>query len=82
MKQSATVAPVVGILFENYQHAVDDDHWVKTGEGDLMMGTIGIETNFKTIAAGGNFQTPLLQTIGKGVVKAKNRFTLHMSFNL
>jgi hypothetical protein len=82
IKQSAIVAPDIGILFENYQHSEDNKHWVKTGEGGLMMGTIGVEATFKTIAAGGNFQTPLLQTLGKGAIKANNRYMLHISFNL
>ena len=61
---------------------MDDDHWDQTASGDLLMGTVGVETNFKRIAIGADFQTPLLQTLGKGMVESNNRFMAHVSFTL
>lgn len=81
IKHRAIVAPDIGILFENYQHTVDNEHWIKTQQGNLIMGTVGFETNFKTITIGGNFQISLQQSLGKGTTKANNRCILHISFS-
>jgi len=82
IKHTITVAPDIGAQFENFQHSVDEEHWDKTASGNLITGTVGVETNFKRIAIGGNFQTPLQQNLGKGLVEANNRWIVHISFTL
>jgi hypothetical protein len=82
LKHTIAIAPDIGAQFENFQHSVDDDNWDQTASGDLLMGTVGVETNFKRIAIGANFQTPLLQTLGKGMVESNNRFMAHIAFAL
>ena len=77
-----SVAPGIGVQFENFQHSVDDEKWVETATGNLLTGTLGVETNFKRIAIGGNFQTPLQQNLGKGIIEANNRCIVHVSFTL
>jgi hypothetical protein len=82
IKHTITVAPGIGAQFENFQHSVDEEHWDETASGNLITGTVGVETNFKRIAIGGNFQTPLQQNLGKGLVEANNRCIVHISFTL
>jgi len=77
-----TVAPGIGVQFENFQHSVDDEKWVETATGNLLTGTVGVENNFKRIAIGGNFQTPLQQNLGKGIIEANNRCIVYVSFTL
>jgi hypothetical protein len=79
IKPKVTVVPNIGIQFENFQRNIDNGDWVEASGGNLMMATIGIETNFKTIAIGGNFQTPLQQNLGQGIIKANNTFMVQVS---
>lgn len=82
IKQKLTVAPNIGVQFENSQQDLDSGFHVEASGGNLMMGTIGVETSFGRIAIGGNFQTPLYQNLGKGIIKANNRCMVHVSFAL
>lgn len=77
-----TVAPNIGIQFENLQRSVDGGHFVDPSGGNLMLGTFGFEAHFKKIAVGGNFQTPLYQDLVKGSVKANNLCMAHISFTM
>jgi len=82
IKPTIIVAPDIGVQFENFQHSVDNEKWDETGMGNLLTGTVGVETNFKRIALGGNFQIPLQQSLGKGLLEANNTYIIHVSFML
>ena len=82
INHTITVAPDMGLQFENFQHSVDNEKWDETGSGNLLTGTLGIEINFKRMAMGSNFQIPLQQNLGKGLVEANNRYIVHASFTL
>ena len=76
------VMPNIGIQFENLQRSTDNGHSIKSSGGNLLLGTIGIETNFKRVAIGANFQTPLQQNLVKGSVTSNNICMAHISFTL
>jgi hypothetical protein len=61
---------------------MDHHDWVEASNGNLITGTIGVQTNFKAISIGGNFQTPLQQDVGKGMIKFNNTCMLQVSFTL
>ena len=82
VKNKLSVAPNLGIQYENSQQDVDKGLPVEVSGGNLLVGSIGVETSFKRIAIGGNFQTPLSQNLGKGIIKANNRCMVHISFAL
>lgn len=82
IKNKLSIAPNVGAQFETAQEDLDKGLPVEVSGGNLLVGTIGVETSFKRIAIGGNFQTPLSQDIGKGIIKANNRCMVHISFTL
>ena len=82
IKHNVAVMPGISIQFENFQRSMDNHEWVEGSSGNLMTGTIGVQTNFKTIAIGGNFQTPLQQNVGKGIIKFNNTWMVQLSFIL
>jgi hypothetical protein len=81
-KDKVTIMPDIGIQFENFQRSMDNHDWVEASSGNLITGTIGIQANFKTISIGGNFQTPLQQNVGEGIIKFNNAFMVQVSFAL
>jgi hypothetical protein len=82
IKHKLAVMPVIGIQFENFQQSMDHHDWVEASNGNLITGTIGIQTNFKTISIGGNFQIPLQQNIGNEIIKFNNTYMVQVSFAL
>ena len=82
IKHKVTIMPDIGIQFENFQQSMDHHDWAEASNGNLLMGTIGAQINFKTISIGGNFQTPLQQNVGKGIIKFNNAFMMQISFTL
>ncbi|HEX5152441.1 MAG TPA: transporter [Parafilimonas sp.] len=82
IKNKLSIAPNMGVQFETAQQDLDKGLPVEVSGGNLLVGTIGVETSFKSIAIGGNFQTPLSQNLGKGIIKANNRCMVHVSFAL
>lgn len=82
IKRTITVAPDIGVQFENFQHSVDNEKWDETASGNLLTGNIGVESNFKRMTIGGNFQIPLQQNLGKGLIEVNNRYIVHLSFTL
>jgi len=82
IKPAVTVVPVISLQFENFQRSMDHGDWVEASAGNLITGTVGIQASFKTITIGGNFQTPLQQNVGKGMVEFNNTFMAHISFAL
>ena len=77
-----TVAPNTGIQYEKGMQDTDNNFKVDLSGGNLLLGTLGIETSLKKVALGANFQTPLSQNLAGGFVKANNRLMVHVSFVL
>lgn len=82
IKNKVTIAPNTGIQYEKSQKDTDRKFGVDISGGYLLSGTAGVETSFKKISIGGNYQIPLSQNLGSGFVKANNRFMVHISFAL
>lgn len=82
VKNKFTMAPNAGITYENSKKDIDNKITVDVSGGNLLLGTFGVETNFKKISFGANWQTPLSQNLANGFVKANNRMMLHLSFLL
>ena len=69
-------------MYENSKKDIDNKIVVDISGGNLLMGSIGVETAFKKISVGANWQTPLSQNLADGFVKANNRMMVHISFVL
>jgi len=82
IKNKFTIAPNAGIIFEKGGRDIDNTLPVDISGGNLTMGLAGLELGFKSIAIGGNFQTPFAQSLANGIVKARNRAMIHVSFLL
>lgn len=78
-RQQIMIAPNTGIQYE--QSAVDRDGTVRVASsgGNLLLGTVGMETAFKRFSIGGNYQTPLSQHLAKGMAKAQDRWMIHVA---
>lgn len=82
VKKLFTASPNAGIQYENSAKDDDDGLTVDASGGNLLLGTVGVETNFNRISIGANYQTPLQQNLGKGLIKANDRCMVHVSFTL
>jgi hypothetical protein len=82
IKNVVTVAPNAGLQFENSKHDMDSYLSVDISGGRLLLGTFGMESSFKNISVGANWQAPVSQSLAKGIVKANNRLMVHVSFLL
>jgi hypothetical protein len=80
--KKATIAPNAGMQYETARRDTDDDTEVVVSGGKLLLGTAGMETVFNKVALGTNFQTPFSQKLASGIVKARARVMLHVSFVL
>ena len=76
------IAPSAGIMYEKSQKDIDDETVVDISGGNLLLGSLGVESAFKKIAVGANWQTPLSQNLADGFVEANNRIMVHISFIL
>lgn len=82
VKKKFTVSPNAGVQFETSQQDDDDAIPVEASGGSLLTGTLGVEASFNRVSVGANFQTPLSQDLGKGIIKANDRCMVHVSFAL
>ncbi|MEO5890807.1 MAG: transporter [Ferruginibacter sp.] len=82
IKKKLTVAPNAGIQYDNTKTDTDNGFNVTVSGGNLLLGTAGIESAFSKFAIGANFQTPFSQNLANGIVKANNRFMLHVAIAL
>lgn len=82
IKDAVTFAPNAGIQYERGQRDEDKKFQVDISGGNLLLGTAGIEASIKKISFGGNYQTPVSQDLGKGFLRANNRFMMHISLAL
>ncbi|HTG55654.1 MAG TPA: hypothetical protein VL943_05275, partial [Niabella sp.] len=60
----------------------DENIMVTASGGNLLIGTIGLETAFGKFALGANFQTPLSQNLASGIVRAEDRVMAHFAVAL
>lgn len=81
-KSKVMIAPNAGVQYESSQTDRDENIRVTTSGGNLLMGTIGLETAFGKFAVGANFQTPLSQRLASGIVKAEDRLMIHFAVAL
>jgi len=77
-----TIAPNTGVQYETALSDLEKGFNVTVSGGNLLLGTAGIETSFDKIAIGANYQTPLSQNLGKGIVKANDRIMVHVAIAL
>jgi hypothetical protein len=82
VKKKVTIAPNAGIQYEISNRDIDKNMEVTVSGGRLFSGTAGIEVSFGKISFGANMQTPLSQNLANGIVQAKDRAMLHVSFIL
>lgn len=76
------LAPNAGIQYEQSARDSDNKLEVNISGGNLLQGTIGIESGAGKLSIGANWQTPLHQNLMGGVVKAENRVMVHVSCGL
>jgi len=67
------------LLYEHAAKDIDRKFNVDISGGRILCGSLGLETGFRKIAIGANWQTPLSQNLANGFVKAGNRVMLHMA---
>lgn len=72
-----TVAPNLGIGYENSVRDLSDGYAVYTSGGYAWYGTAGAEVNYKRFALGGNYQPAIKQSLANGAVRAGSRMMLH-----
>lgn len=77
-----SIAPNAGLQYEHAGNDTDNGFTVTVSGGTLLLGTAGIETTCKKIAIGANFQTPFSQNLANGIVKANNRYMVHLAIAL
>lgn len=82
IKEKVLLAPNAGILYETARKDLDGKYAADVSGGNILMGTIGLETGYKKIAIGANWQTPFSQNLANGFVKAGNRMMVHIAFSL
>lgn len=82
IKDKVTVAPNAGVQFERSHRDVDKGFSVAASGGNLLLGTVGVETTFSNFAIGANAQAPVFQNLANGIVKANNRVMIHLAVAL
>lgn len=75
--KSFTLAPNTGLAFETSAEDYNEDIKVFASGGNVLMGTVGLECNTKSILFGANFQSPFAQDMANGFAKAQNRMMIH-----
>ncbi len=80
LNNSFTIAPNLGFQYE--YSCRDKDKGLKTpvSGGNLSLGTVGFEITKGKVAMGANYQMPMAQDMALGIVKAKDRFMVHLGF--
>ena len=79
LKKNWNISPNMGWIYERSQLDNDDGLKVFASGGNANYGTIGLESMYKKMAIGFNYQTPLSQNIAKGIVQAKDRYMVHIA---
>jgi hypothetical protein len=72
--------PNVGVYFENSGTDKRRGYTVDNTGGMLVSASLGLETYFaQRFSVGTNYQVPLSQNLASGQIKAKARFSLHLT---
>ncbi len=82
LKNKFTIAPSLGMAYENAKMDIDNQILVDISGGKLLLGTAGLETTFKKVAVGASWQLPVSQNLANGFVKANNRLMMHIAIML
>jgi hypothetical protein len=82
VKEKLTIAPNAGMVYENSKKDIDNKIMVDVSGGNLLQGSLGVETAVKKLSIGASWQTPLSQDLADGFVKTNSRVMLHISFIL
>ncbi|MFC4262853.1 transporter [Ferruginibacter yonginensis] len=82
INNKCTLAPNLGVQWEQSQKDIDNKTLVDLSGGRLLTGTFGVETSFKALSMGANFQPVLQQNLASGFVQAGNRGMVHVAISL
>jgi hypothetical protein len=82
IKDKIGIAPNAGFQYEKAQIDLDRNFDVTVSGGNILLGTLGVETAFKKISIGANFQKPISQELASGIVNAKERIMVHIAIML
>lgn len=77
---SSRIIPNLGIQYENQQKDKTMHYIVDQTGGNLLQGSIGIESSFNKIAIGINFQQPLSQNLASHRIDLQNKIMTHISY--
>lgn len=77
-----SLVPNAGMLYEVAEKDNDNKTIVDISGGNLTMSSFGLETSYKKVALGINYQTPINQNLASGIIKANDRIMVHISFLL
>lgn len=71
--------PNAGVYVEQSMQSYEKHNIVSETGGYLLANTLGIETYFKRLSVGGNYQIPLAQKLNNGQTVGHNRVSVHFS---
>lgn len=74
-----TIIPNAGVSYES--SSMDEKSSIRnirTG-GDALLGSFGMESYFKKISVGINYQSPMAQNLANGELRANNRLNIHFT---
>jgi hypothetical protein len=80
LNNSFTIAPNLGFQYEYSCRDTDKGLKAPVSGGNLSLGTVGFEITKGKVAMGANYQMPMAQDMALGIVKAKDRFMVHLGF--
>lgn len=78
---SISMVPNAGILYETSKKDTDNGEIVDISGGNITMSGIGMETSYKKLALGFNWQSPLNQNLAMTIIKGRDRLMVHLSFS-
>ncbi|NCI52012.1 transporter [Sediminibacterium roseum] len=76
------LAPNAGLQYERSDLDRDENLLVNVSGGNLLLGTVGLESGIGKLSFGINWQTPLSQNLANGIVRAQNRAMVHLAISL
>lgn len=82
VKEKISIAPNAGILYErSAQDKNEKNKQVEESGGYSSMANFGVESGFRQLSVGLNYQTPLSQHLSGDRVLAKQRLLFHISYS-
>lgn len=76
------IVPHVGLAYENSASDLNDGYKVFASGGYLLMGSSGIEVQWKNLAFGGNYRPVLSQRLAHSTMRSGSRVMLHVAWAL